>query len=405
MWMFAWRNLLTRPTRTILGLIGLAVPILGFIGLFSISHGMRNMVGETLDQIQGVMVLRENVLSPVFSDVSMDDVRRIRELPESGPVAPEIWKIALSIDGKFQFLPRGGAAGGAAQSSIFNTVVVCGQDIPGHAELKSAVYPRHIERDGGGRFLQPSDAGTNNVVISRWIARTYPRPDGSEKQVGDVIRIGAEDFNIVGIYDCRSMLLDVVIVMDIDTCRRLFKIDENMVSSVYVEAAPGHDSERLAAAIEESVPGVDARAMSEFLDIFGMLMENFDGFLIGVVALALVVGVVGIVNTMLMSTTERFGEFGVLRTNGWSRWNVLTLVTVESGFLGLLSGIVGAVLALVGIAVANVFLANGLQLDAPPRLVASAIAVSVAVAVLGGLYPAAKAARMPPMEAIRAGSR
>ena len=60
------------------------------------------------------------------------------------------------------------------------------------------------------------------------------------------------------------------------------------------------------------------------------------------------VGVVGIINTMLMSTTERFVEFGVLRTNGWSQANILALVTLESAYLGLLSGVVGCLLALPG---------------------------------------------------------
>ena len=71
--------------------------------------------------------------------------------------------------------------------------------------------------------------------------------------------------------------------------------------------------------------------MSEFAANFGAVMGQLDLFLLMTVSLALLVGVVGIINTMLMSTTERFVEFGVLRTNGWSRANVLSLVTIESG--------------------------------------------------------------------------
>ena len=65
--------------------------------------------------------------------------------------------------------------------------------------------------------------------------------------------------------------------------------------------------------------------MSEFAANFGTVMGQLDTFLLMTVSLALLVGVVGIINTMLMSTTERFVEFGVLRTNGWSRANVLSL--------------------------------------------------------------------------------
>jgi len=64
MGVFAWRNLLTRPLRTVLALIGLSVPILGVMGLFSVSNGLRDLVGDTLSQIEGVMVIRENVRAP-----------------------------------------------------------------------------------------------------------------------------------------------------------------------------------------------------------------------------------------------------------------------------------------------------------------------------------------------------
>jgi putative ABC transport system permease protein len=105
-----------------------------------------------------------------------------------------------------------------------------------------------------------------------------------------------------------------------------------------------------------------------------------------------------------MSTTERFVEFGVLRTNGWSEANILTLVTLESAFLGLLSGIVGCVLAWLGTAVANQFITGGVRLGITPSLLGLGIALSVIMGTLGGLYPAWRAARLVPMEAIRLGS-
>ena len=89
------------------------------------------------------------------------------------------------------------------------------------------------------------------------------------------------------------------------------------------------------------MPGVRAQRISQFNLTFGAVMGQLDLFLLLTVSLALLVGVVGIINTMLMSTTERFVEFGVLRTNGWSRRNVLALVTAESALLGLLAGLLG----------------------------------------------------------------
>ena len=96
---FAWRNLLTRPLRTALALVGLSVPILGVMGLFSLSGGLRNLVGDTLSKIQGVMVLRENVPSPVFSDLPADLGPKLARIPGVRNVAPEVWKIAPTIEG------------------------------------------------------------------------------------------------------------------------------------------------------------------------------------------------------------------------------------------------------------------------------------------------------------------
>src|SRR5262249_34902846 len=150
---------------------------------------------------------------------------------------------------------------------------------------------------------------------------------------------------------------------------------------------------------------IDARSMQEFQANFGMIMGQLDTFLLMTVSLALVVGIVGIVNTMLMSTTERFAEFGILRTNGWSQANVLSLITAESAYLGLLSGILGCVLAILGTAIANQFISGGLQLTVTPRLIVLGLGLSILMGMLGGLYPAWRAARLVPMEAIRLGAR
>ena len=200
------------------------------------------------------------------------------------------------------------------------------------------------------------------------------------------------------------MFLDVVLVMDISVARRVLGVAPDTVSSYYVEMDDPSTNDAIAAEIEKAFDEVDARSMSEFMANFGMLMGQLDKFLLMTVSLALLVGIVGIINTMLMSTTERFVEFGVLRTNGWSKGNILALVTAESAFLGLLSGIVGCVLALAGVEAANQFLTGGLRLVLPPWLFALGIGLSVVTGTLGGLYPAWRAARLVPMDAIRVGS-
>src|SRR5262249_51737979 len=162
------------------------------------------------------------------------------------------------------------------------------------------------------------------------------------------LHIKGKAFTIVGLYETGSMLLDVVIVMDIATARDLLTVSQETVSSYYVEAVNPSQNDRVSAAIQKAMPRVEGRSMSQFMANCGGLTGGVDEFLLMTGSLGLLVGVVGIINTMLMSTSERFVEFGVLRTNGWSQGDVLALVTLESAYLGLLSGVVGCALALGG---------------------------------------------------------
>jgi putative ABC transport system permease protein len=410
MWFFAWRNLMTRPLRTALALVGLSIPILGVIGLFSLSGGLRNLVGDTLSQIQGVMVLRENMPSPVFSDLPASLADTIRKVPGVRLVAPEIWKVAPSVEGK-SLIGRSvehlvGLQKKGMMQSIFDAEVIQGQEISSHLHVKSAVFPKALlpPDKGGGRYLTLADRGKPNIVISRKIAEQHRDAQGHPKKVGDTLLIGDTPFTIIGMYDTGSMFLDVVVVMDIEMARKVLNISESQVSTFYVEAANPAEMDAVVRRIEAADPQVDARSMSEFMANFGVVMSQLDTFLLMTVSLALVVGVVGIINTMLMSTTERFAEFGVLRTNGWSQMNVLALITAESAYLGLLAGAVGCGLSLAGALIANQFIAGGLQLALTPRLFALGIGLSLVMGMCGGLYPAWRAARLVPMDAIRLGS-
>ena len=345
MGVFAWRNLLTRPLRTVLALIGLSIPILGVLGLFSVSGGLRNLVGDTLSQVEGVMVLRENAPSPVFSTLPAEPGRRPADDPRRPGRRPRGLGTRPADRGPGH--DRRACSTQGKRTSIFDQPVIQGQDIAAHQNLQQRRLPQGPARAGRGAVPPARRRGASRTSSSagRSPAST-PTPQGQPRKVGDTLKIGGKPFTIVGIYETGSMLLDVVIVMDIDTARRLLDVAEDTVSSFYVEADdPTQNDDAGRRRSRRPIPGVDARSMSEFMANFGALMGQVDKFLLMTVSLALLVGVVGIINTMLMSTTERFVEFGVLRTNGWSQGNVLTLVTLESAYLGLLSGVVGCVLA------------------------------------------------------------
>jgi putative ABC transport system permease protein len=386
-----------------LALVGLSIPILGILGLFCLSNGLRDLVGTTLSRIEGLLILREDMLSPVLSHVPASLAEELRKTPGIRAVAPEVWGLAPPIEGRGMILKN--LMAGQGLNSILDKPVIAGQDIVAHQNLRSAVFPRALKENGEGRFLQPGDEGTSRVVISRKIAKQHPDAKGNPKKVGDKILIGGKPFDIIGLYETGSMILDVVIVMDIETARRVVNEPKDSISCIYIEGSDPAENTALAKTIEQSHPGIDARSMNEAQANFGSLMGQVDSFLLMTVSLALVVGIVGIINTMLMSTTERFAEFGVLRTNGWSQGNILALVTLESAYLGLLAGVGGCLLAAIGTMVINHFVADaGIHLGMTPSLLVLGIGLSVLMGTCGGLYPAWRAARLLPMEAIRLGS-
>jgi putative ABC transport system permease protein len=115
------------------------------------------------------------------------------------------------------------------------------------------------------------------------------------------------------------------------------------------------------------------------------------------------IAVLSIINTMLMSVTERIIEFGILKANGWSRYDVMRLITSESAVLGFFGGIFGCLVGWIATRGINSIWPDRIHLVATPGLLLFGLAFSTALGIAGGLYPAIWAMRMMPMDAIRRG--
>ena len=148
---------------------------------------------------------------------------------------------------------------------------------------------------------------------------------------------------------------------------------------------------------------VEVRDSDDWAREFKHFSEDLDIFLVLMTGIGVSIAFVGIVNTMLMSVTERFIEFGVLKANGWSNGDVLRLISFESGLLGLAGGILGCGLGFIATHAVNAYWPTRIHLYAGPRLLALSVCFSIVLGVLGGLYPAIRASRMMPMDAIRRG--
>jgi putative ABC transport system permease protein len=441
----AWRNLRTRPVRSLLALCGLTVAIAGMVGLFSVAEGLESTFRKTFDRIPGLIVMQPGAPIPLFSRLPAAWGDELRALPGVRRVNPEVWARAHLVNGKPTISPP---------RFLFGTT------IPETVRLQSQVYRDNIV---SGRFLVDADTGSRNVVISRQIAEEF------KVDVGGRLVVDGLPLDIVGIYHTGSLLLDIAILMDINEVRKAGRVSADTVCVYYIEPLNVAENDALIQRVRETFRGrpldawnpasasamefvadaspnpflravlaivggfsnvfatprpapprddspepspasadssdlpLEVRSAADYADELRKISADLDLFLLIMTSIGVVIAVLGIVNTMLMSVTERFIEFGILKANGWSDRDVLTLICCESALLGLGGGVLGAASGWAATELVNARWPDRIHLYASPPLLAFSLAFSLIVGVLGGLYPAIWASRLMPMDAIRRG--
>ena len=349
-------------------------------------------------------------------------------MPDVRVARPEVWTRVQMLDGKVVFHPPR---------------VLFGPDIATTIKLKRAIYPDDLV---DGRFLTAKDRGAKNCVISRKIA------DEHKKHVGSKLRIDGHDCTIIGIYDTGSMLFDMAIIMPMDDVRTISRLDDRTVSAVYVEPNSTANADQLIETISQMFRGrhgvtgminpflasrpegvsltdvahsvlnglasppaktsdpttddlqedaVEVRSAQSWGARLLELNSDLDIFLWLMTLIGVVIALLSILNTMLMSVSERMTEFGVLRANGWTAGNILQLIMLESTSLGVCGGILGCIIGWIGTLVINALYEPAVNLYASPSILIFSLAFSMVLGLLGGLYPAWWAVRMSPMDAIR----
>jgi len=137
----------------------------------------------------------------------------------------------------------------------------------------------------------------------------------------------------------------------------------------------------------------------ELLENAGALSSALSGLLTAVAFISLVVGSIGIMNIMLVTVTERTSEIGLMKAIGYSNFDVLTMFSVESAVVGTIGGVLGVILGCAGAYGAAAFM--NLPVVLPASKIFAGFVVSIFVGLIAGAYPANKAAKMKPVDALR----
>jgi putative ABC transport system permease protein len=251
-----------------------------------------------------------------------------------------------------------------------------------------------------GRFLNDATAHFPGVVLGSQAATRL----GIDDLAGNpLVYIGGHWFEVVGILDPIPLApdLDRSVLIGYDIAKQLFGVDDSP-STVRVRTDPSQVQQVravLAATTNPQQPGnVSVTRPSDALAAKAATDKSLTALLLGLGAVALLVGGVGIGNVMIISVLERRTEIGLRRALGATKANIRAQFLIEAVLLASLGGVAGA--ALGSVITAGYAHDQGWTISIPTAALAAGVGASLVLGALAGIYPASRAARLAPAEAI-----
>ena len=366
---FVFKNLQRRRLRTLLTLCGIGMAVGAFVGLVGFSSAFEQQ-WQRLYSSSGTDIA---VIHGTFLNTSLDEsaTARIKALPDVAQASP----------------------------SIFNLMDLT-------PEVNALVYGWNADafQFGSLQILagRPFRDGQPEVMLGDMLAGDL------KKNPGDTLEIQGTPFTVIGIYHGASALEANAVVMPLDQLQQLSSL-QGKVSTIDVRLRPaphGESPERYIkgaeAEIEAALPGVRAIPAAERAsDNQFVRLAHASAW--GTSTLALIIGILGIANTMVMSVFERTREIGILRALGWKRGQILALIELEAATLGLGGGVVGIILGwcALGVLAALPQTASFVSATLHWSLLAQATGIALLAGLIAGAIPAWRAGQLSPVDALR----
>ncbi len=375
---FVWKNLFRRKTRSLATVIGVAIAVGAMVALVGMSEGFEKSFAQIFeDQGADLLVLRAGVTQRLTSILDESIGERLAKLPGVARVVGGMMDVASFEEGSL--------IGVSVNGVPFDSPMVRNLTV--------------LE----GRKLRQRDAGA--VMLGKILARRLG------KKPGDRVEMETEDFQVVGVYESNNVYENGAVVMLLSEMQRLMD-RPGKVSGFMVIMEDSEDQEAAVRALCEEIKqlrdengrhlNLDALPTSDYASTT-IEIRTVKAMAWGTSTIALVIGAVAMFNTMMMSVFERTTEIGILRAIGWSRTQIVSLIFCESLLLSTVGAIVGAVGAMVVVALlgehprTSGFIAGNIA----GAVVAQGMCLGLFVGAVAGLFPAIRAAGLLPTEAIR----
>ncbi|MCW5848479.1 MAG: ABC transporter permease [Anaerolineae bacterium] len=360
----ALRNLLRRPTRTLVTIVGIGLGVGFIVALSAMSEGMIQEFTTLAGAGQMDLVVQDAKASDL-SVAALDE--RVADQVRTQP----------GVKGVSKMLMKTSSAPGLPYFLVFG------------ADPRED-YVKHF-RIHEGRVIEKS----RDIMIGRFAATSL------KKGLGESIRINGVGYQIVGIYETGVSYEDTGGVITLREAQERFGMGRKL-TLMGVQLDDPSQAESMARQLEAQFPSITVSltsAMTQRTQDFATM----DAILGALVALTMLVGGVVMMNAMLMSVFERTQEIGVLRAVGWRRRRIIGMVLVESLALSLLSALMGIGIGMGLSALFTLVPTYGTFLKAlySPKVFQQVAALALILGTIGGLYPAWRASRMQPIEALR----
>jgi putative ABC transport system permease protein len=400
--LFSYRSLRKRKLRSYLTMIGIFIGVAAVISLISLATGMQTAIKAQFASFGADAVTIEAggvggfgpPGSGAVEPLLLDDVQVIESVNEvDGVVSRLIRSVKVEFNDETEF--------------TFAT------SVPEKKESIDIILELNDYKIDQGRFLKSSDS--NKIVLgSDFTKKTL---FGKALKTRDKILIEGEQYEVVGVLKKKgNPQQDSIIIMMEDSLRNLVNEENDVVDIVVARVAEGiapsvaadeiSEALRKDRHLDEGEEDFKVQTTEQVISSLNTILAVVQGVLIGIAAISLVVGGIGIMNTMYTSVLERTKEIGIMKAIGAKNKDIGFLFLIESGMLGLTGGGIGVLIGasmskLVEIAATSQLGTGLLQAEITFPLVLGALAFSFIIGALSGIFPALQAAHLKPVEALR----